>query len=159
MPQIPPGKARVKEAISDKPADYPETFEYIEQSRTLRIGAGAIAPVDPAVWNYEVSGLQVVRSWLGYRMKDRKGKKSSPLDDIHPERWTSEFTDELLRLLSILEYTLAQRPHLDRLLAKVCAGPLLRAADLPPVPAALRKPPRAGDDDILFGADDPDTQD
>jgi hypothetical protein len=159
VPQIPSGKARVKEAISDKPADYPEAFEYIEQSRTLRIGAGAIAPVDPAVWNYEVSGLQVVRSWLGYRMKDRKGKKSSPLDDIHPERWTSEFTDELLRLLSILEYTLAQRPHLDRLLAKVCAGPLLRAADLPPVPAALRKPPRAGDDDILFGTDDPDTQD
>ncbi len=96
--EVPVGSARVVRAISDKPADYPETFEYIEQSKTLRVGTagggGAIAPVDPAVWNYEVSGLQVVRSWLGYRMKDRKGKKSSPLDDIHPERWTSEFTDD-----------------------------------------------------------------
>ncbi len=159
VPQIPAGRARVKEAISDKPADYPEAFEYIEQSKTLRIGTGAIAPVDPVVWGYEVSGLQVVKSWLGYRMKDRKGKKSSPLDDLHPERWTSDFTDELLKLLSILEYTLAQRPRLDKLLAAVCAGPLLRAADLPPVPAALRKPPRAGDDGTLFNADDPDTED
>ncbi len=159
IPQIPAGKARVKEAISDTPADYPEEFEYLEGSKTLRVGTGAIAPVEPAVWNYEVSGLQVVKSWLGYRMKDRKGKKSSPLDDISPERWTSEFTDELLRLLSILEYTVARRPTLDRLLAAVCAGPLLRARDLPAVPAAMRKPPRSGGEGVLFGAEDADTED
>ncbi len=155
-PQIPTGKARVREAISDKPADYPETFEYVESSQTLHVGTGAIAPVSPAVWSYEVSGLQVVRSWLGYRMKHRKGKKSSPLDDIHPERWTSEFTDELLRLLAILEETIAMQPRLKAQLAKVCKGRLLRAADLPPVPAAMRKPPRAGGDTLLFAEDEPD---
>jgi hypothetical protein len=148
---VPIGKAKNTEPISDKPADYPEKFEYIEQSRTLRVGNGAFAPVDPATWKYEVSGLQVVRSWLGYRMKDRKGKKSSPLDDIHPERWTSDFTDELLRLLWILEHTLAMEPALSKLLDAVCAGPLLLASDLPPVPAHLRKPPRTRDDGGLFG--------
>ncbi|MBL9000102.1 MAG: N-6 DNA methylase [Phycisphaerae bacterium] len=158
-PQIVPVKARVKAAISDAPADYPETFEYIEPSKTLRIGTGAIAPVDPAVWNYEVSGLRVVRSWLGYRMKHRKGKKSSPLDDIHPERWTSDFTDELLRVLWILEATVYLRPRLDRLLDRVCNGPILAATDLPGVPPHLRKPPRAERDGVLFDGVDGDDQD
>ncbi|GDY00330.1 hypothetical protein LBMAG48_27330 [Phycisphaerae bacterium] len=155
-PQIPAGKARVKEAISDRAEDYPQTFEYIEQSKTLHIGTGSIAPVAPAIWNYEVSGLHVVKSWLGKRMKDRTGKKSSELDDIHPERWTSEFTDELLRLLAILEDTIARQPQLDKLLAKVVDGPLLKAADLPKVPPAMRKPPRASDAGGLFGDSDED---
>lgn len=158
VPQLPGGTAKVKEAISDKPADYPERFEYIEQSKTLRVGTGAIAPVDPAIWNYEVSGLQVVKSWLGYRMKVRKGRKSSPLDDIHPERWTSDFTDELLRVLWILEHTLAMQPKFDKLLDAVCAGPLLNASELPAVPARLRKPPKASDEDGLFGADTADDE-
>jgi len=98
--------------------------------------------------------LQIVKSWLGYRMKDRKGKKSSPLDDIHPESWTSEFTDELLRLLSILEHSLAMQPRLTALLDEVCAGPLLLAEDLPPVPPAMRKPPRAGESGGLFADED-----
>jgi len=87
-------------------------------------------------------------------MKHRKGKKSSPLDDIHPERWTSDFTDELLRLLSILEHTLAMQPELTKLLDAVCAGPLVPAADLSAVPIHLRKPPRAGDEGGLFGVND-----
>jgi hypothetical protein len=87
-------------------------------------------------------------------MKDRKGKKSSPLDGIHPERWTSEFTDELLRVLWILEETLRVRPRLDRLLERVCAGPLLMASALPRVPAHLLKPPRAGDEGVLFSGND-----
>ena len=29
-------------------------------------------------------------------MRKGAGKKSSPLDDIRPERWTSRFTTELL---------------------------------------------------------------
>ena len=148
--EVPTGSAKVKEAMSDKPADYPEEFSYDGDKRTLRVGTGAIVNVAPEVWNYDVSGLQIVKSWLGYRMKDRKGKKSSPLDDIHPERWTSEFTDELLRLLWILEHSLAMEPGLTALLDAVCAGPLVLADELPAVPAPLRKPPRAGDEGGLF---------
>lgn len=151
---IPPGSARVKEAISDAPEDYPEEFSYDDAKKVLCIGTGVIIKVSPAVWSYEVSGLQVVRSWLGYRMKERKGRKSSPLDDIHPERWTSEFTDELLRLLWILEATIDMHDELDTLLAKIVAGPLLLASDMPKVPAAMRKPPRASDQGGLFGDDD-----
>ncbi len=153
---VPAGKARCAEAISDKPADYPEAFEYLGGSRTLRVGTGAIAPVEPAVWGFAVSGLQVVKSWLGYRMKHRKGKKSSPLDDLHPERWTGEFTDELLRLLWILEHTLAMQPELGELLEAVCAGRLLPAPELPAVPPAMRRPPRADDAGGLFDAQDDD---
>ncbi|MCC6659551.1 MAG: N-6 DNA methylase [Phycisphaerales bacterium] len=147
---IPPGSAKVRKAISDQPADYPAAFAYEEASGTLTVGTGTITGVSPDVWEYEVSGLRVVRSWLGYRMKERKGKKSSPLDDIHPERWTSEFTDELLRLLWILEHSLAMGPELSGLLEDVCAGPVLAAGDLPVVPAAMRKAPRAQTGGGLF---------
>lgn len=36
-------------------------------------------------------------------MANRKVKKSSPLDDITPERWT--FSDEVIELLTVLEKT------------------------------------------------------
>jgi len=153
-PRTPVGSAKVKVAISEVPSDYPEKFVYIEESRTLRIGTGEIVNVDRAVWGYEVSGLQVVKSWLGYRMKDRKGKKSSPLDATHPERWTSEFTEELLRLLWILEHSLTMEPDLAALLEAVCAGPLMGARDLPVVPVAMRKPPRAVEAGGLFEGSD-----
>ena len=45
-----------------------------------------------------MSGLQVVASWLGYRMKKRSGKKSSPLD--------------LLRVLDALLTELLAAEHL-----------------------------------------------
>ena len=62
----------------------PNDFAYDPESQTLTVGTGAFAPVSQEAWNFEVSGLRVLRSWLGYRMKTRKGKKSSPLDDIRP---------------------------------------------------------------------------
>ena len=52
-------------------------------------------------------------------MKRPKGKKSSPLDDITPERWTAQFTTELLELLWILEATIATYPEQAKLLTKV----------------------------------------
>ena len=75
-------------------------------------------------------------------MKNRKGKKSSPLDRIHPERWTSEFTDEFLRLLSILEQTLGMQKELTELLDGVVAGDWLPASELPAVPSSMKVPPR-----------------
>ena len=150
---VPRGEARCTRAISDKPADYPDEYDYDVGSRTLRVGAGLIAPIDPAVWAFEVSGFRVVDSWLGYRMKHRKGKRTSPLDDIHPESWTAEFTEELLGLLWVLERTIAMQPHLAELLAKVCAGPTFPASDLPAVPDAMRKPPRAVSGEELFDMD------
>lgn len=139
---IPRGRARCTEPISDKPVDYPTSFAYIESSRVLRIGTGAVAPIAPGVWGYEVSGLKVIASWLGYRMRRRKGRESSPLDAIHPKRWPRAFTDELLQLLWVIEHTLAMQPELTELLDAVCAGQVLPASAVPAVPVGLRKPPR-----------------
>lgn len=102
---IPSGGARATVAVSQDPDRYPKEFLYDEPSQELRVGDGVFAPVAPEVWAYEVSGLRVVYSWLGYRMQERAGKKTSPLDSIQPERWTTGFTEELLRLLWIIERT------------------------------------------------------
>ena len=88
-----------------------------------------------------MSGLKVVQSWLGYRMKKRAGKKSSPLDDIRPERWTARMSDELLELLWVLESTLAMEPELEMALDKIVAGPCFTAAELPTPKPEERKAP------------------
>ena len=111
-PTVPAGRPRCTAPVSDDPARYPEDFAWIEAERTIRVGAGRFGPVAPEVWNFEVSGLKVVESWLGYRMKRRSGKKSSPLDEVRPERWTPKMSEELLELLWVLEATLAMEPDL-----------------------------------------------
>jgi len=119
---------------------YPEGFVWDGGSRTLSVGDGSFGPIDRDVWEFEVSGLKVLQSWLGYRMKAGKGKKSSPLDDIRPERWT--FTPELLTLLAILEQTVALTPRAAELLDRVVAGDLIDPATLPIPTDAERKAPR-----------------
>jgi hypothetical protein len=74
-------------------------------------------------------------------MRQRAGRSSSPLDEIQPEQWTAEMTDELLKLLWILEHTLATYPQQAELLDQVLNGPLFTADELPEVPAEMRKAP------------------
>ncbi len=141
--RVPRGAARCTKPVSDRPDKYPESFDYEPATKTLRIGKGCFQPVRPEVYEFEVSGLKVVQSWLGYRMRSGKGRKSSPLDDIRPERWTAQFTTELLELLWILEATLATYPSQSKLLADVLESELFKSEDLPPVPDYMRKPDRA----------------
>ncbi|HEX5354248.1 MAG TPA: type ISP restriction/modification enzyme [Rhodanobacteraceae bacterium] len=119
----------------------PEKFAYDAARHVIDVGGGEFGPVPPEVWNYEVSGLKVVQSWLGYRMKNRKGKKSSPLDDITPKEWSSEYTSEFLRLLNLLIHTLTLQPQQSALLDAILAGPLLPASALAPVPEQWRAAP------------------
>ena len=140
---VPRGAARCTKAVPGAPDSYPEAFRHDGATRTLHVGAGAFAPVAPAVYAFEVSGLKVVQSWLRYRMKNGAGRKSSPLDDIRPARWTARFTTDLLELLWVLEATVALYPEQADLLRAVVAGRCLRADDLPPVPAQARQPPAA----------------
>ena len=93
------------------------------------------------MYEFEVSGLKVVQSWLKYRMKKGAGKKSSPLDDIRPARWTSQFTTELLELLWGLEETVKCYPEQEKLLEAVVASDCFQADKLPTVPDEMRKPP------------------
>jgi hypothetical protein len=124
--QVPKGKARCTKAVPATAADYPDNFEYNDATSTLHVGQGEFAPVAADVYHFEVSGLKVVQSWLGYRMKNPKGKRSSPLDDIRPEIWSGEFTTELLELLWILEATIGQYPEQAKLLSQVIKRPTLR---------------------------------
>ena len=142
-PTVPAGRARCTAPVSDDPARYPEDFAWIEAEQEIHVGEGRFGPVTPEVWNFEVSGLMVVQSWLGYRMKKRAGKKSSPLDDIRPERWMARMSEEFLELLWVLEETLAMEPELEQVLDRVVSGPCFRASDLPQPTPEQRKAPNA----------------
>jgi hypothetical protein len=156
--EVPQGKATTIKGVSADPAHYPVEYAYDEAKREIVVGDGRFGPVAREVWEFEVSGLKVVQSWLGYRMKKRAGKKSSPLDEIRPERWTARMSDELLELLWVLEATLAMEPELEAALDKVVAGPCFAAADLPtPTPEERKAPGKAvvaGDQLDMFADDD-----
>jgi hypothetical protein len=139
--QVPRGAAKCTKPVSGDEDGYPGSFTYNEATRTLHIGDGEFRPVASEVFVFEVSGLKVVQSWLNYRMKKGAGKKSSPLDGIRPERWTGQFTTELLELLWVLEATVAGYPEQAKLLKAVVAGRCFNAGELPPVPDEARKPP------------------
>ena len=140
--RIPPGAARCIKAVPGEVTNYPDSFDHDIATRTLRVGEGAFAPVAAEICEFQVSGLPVLRSWLRFRLRQGAGRKSSPLDEIRPQRWTAAFTNELLELLWVLEATLALQPQQEQLLDAVVAGDCLQAADLPPVPEALRLPPK-----------------
>ena len=96
------------------------------------------------MWEFEVSGLQVIRKWLGYRTARGAGKaasSTSPLDQIRPTEWLPEWSEELLDLVNVLTETLRMLPTGIELLDRVCSSPLIAADELPPVSAELRKPP------------------
>ena len=116
---------------------------------TLRVGEGEFTPVEPEVYEFEVSGLKVVQSWLKYRMKKGAGRKSSFLDGIRPVHWTSQFTTELLELLWVLEATVKSYPEQARLLEAVVASDCFQADEMPSAPAEMRKPPKAIKGDLF----------
>ena len=139
--KVPSGDARCTAPVSDDPAFYPMEFRWIESQKAVCVGEGRFAPVEAEVWNFEVSGLLVVQSWLAYRMKKRAGRRSSPLDDIRPKRWTPRMSEEFLELLWVLEATLAMEQELEHVLDAATSGPCFRANELPqPKPEEQRSP-------------------
>ena len=136
---VPQGEARCTRGVSLD--EYPEGYGYEPGTRVLRIGDGEFAPVSKEVWDYSVSGMQIVKSWLDRRKREPSGRRSSPLDAIGPERW--EFTEELLELLWVLEETVRVQPEGTKLLEDVCAGPLFTATELPTPSEAERRAPAA----------------
>lgn len=144
------GTARCQQGISTSLDQYPESFNYNEAEQILRIGEGEFFPVANEVWNFSVSGLQVVRSWLNYRKKSGYGRRSSPLDEIRPERWTTQRTQELLELLWMLEHTIAAYPELNQILDDIIKSECFKESELPSPSDELRSPPRLyrGPEDI-----------
>jgi hypothetical protein len=137
-PTIPKGGG-----IPGAPEPLPDTMDYDPAARRLRVGAGHIDNVPPAVWAYEVSGKNVLHQWFSYRKRDRSRpiigdrRPPSPLDKVQPDHWLDEYTTDLMNLLHVLGRLVTLEPAQADLLDRICAAPLLPAALLdPPVATA-----------------------
>lgn len=118
---------------------------YDKTTQRLRVGDGVVAGVRSDVWSYSVSGMEVVKKWLGYRTAKGSGRAASsdnPLDRIRPVVWSDVWNDELLDLLRMLTRTLDLQPKQTDLLDCICAGPLIAASALPKPTPLQCKPPK-----------------
>lgn len=123
----------------------PSNIKYDPNKQILTVGNGKVAGVRPEVWNYSVSGMQVVPKWLGYRTARGAGRAASsknPLDRIRLTTWPDEWSKELIELLTVLTITIDLQPEQAALLDAICDGPLIPADELPKPTAAERKEPK-----------------
>jgi hypothetical protein len=127
--RIPPGKAKCLHETPGDPDKYPEKFFYDLAMKQLHVGEGVFGPVCQEVWEFSISGFQVVQHWLSSRMKKGAGKKSSPLDQFRPESW--HFDEELQDLLWVLEHTVDLWPALSQALTDILDSELFTAQDFP----------------------------
>jgi hypothetical protein len=152
-PSAPPraetSRPKVTSAIPDTAEDMPEDFSFDPDTNTLKIGAGEISGVTPAMWEYETSGYTLIRRWLGKRMKAPGGNKKSDLDSITAKTWSSTWTSELIDLLNVVSLLCELEADQADWLRSVLDGDLisvsdLKAASVLPVTKALKaqKPPR-----------------
>lgn len=146
--------SRVLHPIPDTADQMPDDIKYDSATSTLHVGSGTISPVPQVVWDYEVAGLRVVRKWLDYRRRYPVHKrKTSELDHINTERWSPQFTNELLELLAVLANCIALEPAQVALLDEICRSELvtvtdLTAANVLPPQATAKRPPAVERPDI-----------
>ncbi len=144
-PRLPPERRpRVPKdgAIPTDADGMPDSIGYDAGQQRLLVGRGFIEPVPPAVWQYEVSGKQVLVQWFSYRKKSRERpmigdrRPPSPLGDIQPDTWLAEYTTELLNVLNVLGLLVDLEPAQADLLRRICEGPTVPASALPLGPTA-----------------------
>jgi hypothetical protein len=149
-PRLPKGESPTVPAghgIPGAPTPLPDSIEYDAAKRRIVIGSGWIENVPKEVWDYEVSGKNVVRQWFSYRRRDRSkppmGDKRppSPLESIQATSWLSNYTSELIDLLHVLGRLKKLEPLQADLLERVCKGSLIDRADLASA-GALAEPPK-----------------
>lgn len=134
------GRARIGEPTPSAP--YPQSWSYTPDSHELLVGNGRFDHVDPEIMNFEVSGLKVVSSWLGYRMAQPEGKTSSLLDQIQTESW--EHDTELLQLLWQIEFMINAEVEGRELLNEVFAEEKIPPTELGvPSDTERKAPPRS----------------
>ncbi|WP_327290313.1 type ISP restriction/modification enzyme [Streptomyces sp. NBC_01198] len=158
--QFPLGDERQVRYLTQIGSRMPDRLEYDAATRTLHLGDGSLAPVPDVVWAYDVGGMKIVSKWFGYRKAAPTSKRTSPLDDIHAERWPHEWTTELIDLLSVLRRLTDLEPRQSELLGEILAGPVITEAELTasgvlPVAAAARKARHAAVDVLFEGHEVP----
>lgn len=123
----------------------PATRSYDATRQVIVVGAGEIEGVSPEVWAFNTGGMDVVNTWLGYRMDNRAGRGSSTLDHLRTSTWTITQTLELLTLLNIIRRTIELTPKAKENLGLILKGPCFTPAELP-IPTAAERSPIAADD-------------
>jgi hypothetical protein len=137
-------------AIPQDAAAMPDNIEYDEANQRLMIGSGYVERITPRMWNYEVSGKQVLRQWFSYRKANRErpiiGDRRPPskLGEIQPDHWLAEYTTELINVLNVVGRLIELEPAQADLLECVCAGKTitaeeLRAAQAFEIPGSFKK--------------------
>jgi predicted helicase len=123
-------------AIPQVPGAMPDSIDYDETMRRLLIGSGFVENVSPQMWNYEVSGKQVLKQWFSYRKANRErpiiGDRRPPskLGEIQPDHWLAEYTTELINVLNVLGRLVELEPSQADLLERICGGPTISAEEL-----------------------------
>ena len=135
-PRMPTGERPVIPKRGAIPTDsdrFPNKIEYDTTARRLKVGDGFIDNVPRAVWEYEISGKQVLIQWFSYRRLDRSRpiigdrRQPSPLAKIQPDGWLAEYTTELMNVLHILGRLVALEPLQADLLNRICDSSQLSA--------------------------------
>jgi len=118
------------------PESMPDNIDYDASRKRLLVGKGYVDNVPTAVWNYQVSGKQVLRQWFSYRQKNRERpiignrRPPSPLAFVQPDHWLAEYTTELINVLNILGWLVELEPYQADLLDRVVTGPLISTIEL-----------------------------
>ncbi|MFE1858402.1 type ISP restriction/modification enzyme [Streptomyces anandii] len=146
-PRLPPAERPECDREIGEDAGLPDSISYDATTRILTVGTGSIRNVAPEVWEYRIGGVQVIRKWFSFRKLKPDVERQTPLNDILPPTWTSQWTVDLLDLLNALGLLVALEPRQARLLDAVSSGPLITTDDLRhegilPVPTYATKEPR-----------------
>jgi hypothetical protein len=115
------------------------------ESESLHIGDGRLDGVPAEVWNYEISGMSVIRKWVGYRTAKGAGRAASstnPLERIRPISWNDDWHDELVEVVTAVNTTLSLKEEAKSLLHRILYGVTIPAADLTLPHDRERKPPK-----------------
>ncbi|MEX1659461.1 type ISP restriction/modification enzyme [Streptomyces pseudovenezuelae] len=165
-----PGRAGVRNgaqpgityATRIAPKPLPDSLQYDEQRQAIVIGTGVFTGVSLRMRNYEVGHRKVLDQWFAARSSRPTGRIGSPLDRMRSKRWRSEWSTELVDVLSALCHLTSLEAEQATLLDQVLAAPLINVAELtrrgvlePPAHTASPRP-AASTDEMLPGMADVD---
>jgi hypothetical protein len=144
-PRLRSSRPQCIEEIPDTVQGMPDALRYEPETQRLWVGSGCIAPVPQSTRDYQVSGMNVLDKWFGYRRRKPAGKRRLELDGVVAQSWSPRWTTQLLDLLNVLGLLIGEEPGQKELLDAVCAGPLITVEDLTglgvlPVAATARRP-------------------
>lgn len=135
-PSLPVGASILDASEVDQPrheasvGKIPDSWEYIPETETLRVGAGRWSRVKPHAMQYRVGGTLVVESWLDYRKAKPKGRRTSPLDSINSTEWPASWSIELSEVISAVTQLAKLEPEQESLLDEVVSEPTVSLEEL-----------------------------